>query len=633
MANNLTIGGQLGSYLIESVIGRGGMSVVYRAVHSRLGTPVALKALAPELSSDDAFRERFLREAKMAAGIDHPNVIPIYDTGLCEDSLYIIMRYVSGGDLKTELVTAGPLSPERAIELLKPVGRALDAAHAHGLVHRDVKPANILLQRSESGEIEHVYLSDFGVTKHATSVSGLTKTGALVGTVDYMAPEQIEGQTVSAQTDIYALGCLFYQSLTGRVPYHRETEAAVLWAHMRGDYEPLAGVRPGLSPALDATLSKALSKEPSARFARATVFVNAFSAAAGAGGGTRPSDLIAEPADATVAEAMPPPGPGPLGLDRSPDVTRPDHEQVAAASAPTPPPPPTPTPTPTPTPPPPAAPARPAQPRRPARSGGGGGGGLKRWWPAGAAVLGVAVIAGAVALLSGGSSSKDSKSTADSFPATLVGVPTNHVDATGDATVKLDGDSAAITVDTNGLLDSAPHAMHIHAGGEGKCPPAQAAHEHNGRLSISTVNGEPFYGPPVTSMTTKGDISKKSILAFPRYPHEGNIRYTRTITLPHKVAQDVRNRKASIIVHGIDYNGNGLYDSVLDRSELDRHLPGEATAPGLCGPLRAASTQKASAGGSRIYTASLTVQKTDYAWICSIAAGPAAGQKPPAAGA
>src|SRR5436190_19359988 len=151
MAEPLSVGGQLGSYLIESVIGRGGMSTVYRAVHTRLGTPVALKVLAPELSSDDAFRERFLREAKMAAAIDHPNVIPIYDTGLSGDSLYIVMRFVAGGDLKTLLVTSGPISPAQAVEMLMPVARALDAAHAHKLVHRDVKPANILLQRSGSG--------------------------------------------------------------------------------------------------------------------------------------------------------------------------------------------------------------------------------------------------------------------------------------------------------------------------------------------------------------------------------------------------------------------------------------------------------------------------------------------------
>src|SRR4029079_8683937 len=159
MSGSLVIGGQLGNYMIESVVGRGGMSVVYRAVHARLGTPVALKVLAPELSSDDAFRARFLREAKMAAGIDHANVIPIYDTGLHEDSLYIVMRYVAGGDLKTLLSSSGSLEPEQAVAVLMPVARALDAAHTHGLVHRDVKPANVLLQRSPSGEIDHVYLS------------------------------------------------------------------------------------------------------------------------------------------------------------------------------------------------------------------------------------------------------------------------------------------------------------------------------------------------------------------------------------------------------------------------------------------------------------------------------------------
>src|SRR5437764_14195588 len=165
MADDLVIGGQLGNYLIESVIGRGGMSVVYRAKHSRLGTSVALKVLAPELSSDDSFRERFLREAQMAAGIEHPNVIPIHDMGLHADSLYIVMRYIPGGDLKTLLATSGPLRAEQALELLRPVGLALDAAHAHALVHRDVKPGNILVQRSSAGAIEHVYLTDFGIAK------------------------------------------------------------------------------------------------------------------------------------------------------------------------------------------------------------------------------------------------------------------------------------------------------------------------------------------------------------------------------------------------------------------------------------------------------------------------------------
>jgi protein kinase-like protein len=542
MTGSLVIGGQLGNYLIESVIGRGGMSVVYRATHFRLGTPVALKALAPELSSDDAFRERFLREAKMAAGIDHPNVIPIYDTGLHEDSLYIIMRFVGGGDLKAELDASGPLSVGRTIELLAPVARALDVAHARGLVHRDVKPANILLQRSADGEVEHVYLSDFGVMKHTASISGLTKTGALVGSIDYMAPEQIEGKPVSAQTDVYALGCLLYQCVTGRVPFERESEAAALWAHMREDVEPATDLRPELPAAIDDVIGRALAKNPAVRFETCEELIGASSAAA--------------------SEPEP-------GAARSPS---------AAAAPPT---------------------SKPAG-RQSGRDGGVRIG--RRLQVAGLTVLVGGAIAAVVALTSGGSSSKG-----DRFPAALLGVPTNHVAGTGDAVVKLSGNTAVITVDTNDLLGAAPHAMHIHAGGLGKCPTAEAAHEHNHRMAISTVNGEPFYGPPVTSITTSGDTTTKSILAFPRYPHAGNIRYTRTFSLPSDVATQVRNRKASIVVHGIDYNSNGIYDAVLDRSELDRRLPGEATAPALCGPLVPADTTSADGGGTQVYTASLAL--------------------------
>jgi serine/threonine protein kinase len=615
MSGNLVIGGQLGSYMIESVIGRGGMSVVYRAVHSRLGTPVALKVLAPELSSDDAFRERFLREAKMAAGIDHPNVIPIYDTGLHEDSLYIVMRYVAGGDLKTLLVNSGALSAQRAVELLRPVARALDVAHSHGLVHRDVKPANILLQRSQGGDVDHVYLSDFGVTKHASSVSGLTKTGALVGTIDYMAPEQIEGREVSAQTDIYALGCLFYQTVTGRVPHQRESEAAALWAHMREEVEPASKIRPDLPPSIDGVIAKALAKDPSARFATCEEFIQA-AAAPGPVGASRPSPDFPIPAGATVAEPEPSGSETAWpGLERSPDPTGAAREPARGAAPP---------------PPPPAA----TPPARAASNGRGRSGAgawlARRWWVAALIVLVAGGVAAAIAL-SGGSSSSTTNA-ADKFPATLAGVPTNHVDGTGNALVKLDGNKATMTVDTNGLLGAAPHAMHIHAGGQGRCPTAQAAHQHNGNLSINTVNGEPFYGPPVTSMTTKGDTSKDSILAFPRYPNVGNIKYSRTITLSSKVAAQVRDRKASVIVHGIDYNDNGLYDSVLDRSELDRHLPGEATAPALCGPLVASGKEKASAGGQRTYTASL-IQITDAGWFCAIPIAPStAAARPTTAG-
>jgi hypothetical protein len=442
------------------------------------------------------------------------------------------------------------------------VARALDAAHASGLVHRDVKPANILLQRSPAGEVEHVYLSDFGVMKHTSSISGLTKTGALVGTIDYMAPEQIEGHDVSPQTDVYALGCLFYQAVTGRVPHARESEAAALWAHMREDVEPASRIRPELPRAIDNVIDRALAKVPAARFETCKEFIRACSAAAA----QRPE------------------------VERAPAVAASGSEPALAASAP--------------------SPAKPAR-------GRAGWPALPdvRWLVAGLIVLVAGGIAAVIALTSGGSSS--SSATGERFPATLADVPTNHVAGTGDAVVKLDGNSAAITVDTNGLLGAAPHAMHIHAGGRGKCPTAQAAHRHNGRLAISTVNGEPFYGPPVTAMTTQGDTSTKSILAFPRYPHVGDIRYTRTITVPAGVAGSIRNRKASVIVHGIDYNSNGIYDAVLDRSELDRRLPGEATAPALCGELVPAKGANADVG--EVFTASLTIVPDDGGGMTGIA--------------
>src|SRR5271170_7986454 len=266
VSDQLVIGGQLGNYLIDSVIGRGGMSVVYKAKHSRLHTSVALKVLAPELSSDDTFRERFLREAQMAAGVDHPNVIPIHDMGLHEDSLYIVMRYVSGGDLRALLNSSGLLEPEQALTLLMPIALALDAAHGVGLVHRDVKPANILIQRSAEGATQHVYLTDFGIAKStSSSVSGLTRAGGMIGTAEYMAPEQMEGREVSAGTDVYALATTFYECLTGRIPYQRELEEGV--RPPVGPVPPLRGLRPELPAELDEVIAKALAPNPVDRYA------------------------------------------------------------------------------------------------------------------------------------------------------------------------------------------------------------------------------------------------------------------------------------------------------------------------------------------------------------------------------
>src|SRR3954470_4907696 len=592
MAEPLSVGGQLGSYLIESVIGRGGMSTVYRARHSRLGTAVALKVLADELGTDDAFRERFLREAKMAAGIDHPNVVPIFDTGMHDGALYMVMRYVAGGDLKALLRASGPLSPPDTLAILGPVARALDAAHRHGLVHRDVKPANILIQRAADGEIEHVYLSDFGITKHAGSVSGLTGTGALVGTVDYMAPEQIESGTVSARTDVYALGFVFYQCVTGRVPFDRDGDAAVLWAHVSDTIEPPSVASSAVPAALDGPIARAMAKDPADRYGGCRDFIDACTAALGAGAGVATGMGTPTQVSAPTDPITPPPAEPPV--------------PVAAAAAADP-------------------PGRPPSGERSwiARHG---------WIVA----LGVVLVAGAfaagIALSGGGSDDKSGKSASnttttptantDSFPGGLRPIPTNRVTANGRALIRLDGNKAQVTIKTSELLNGAPHAMHIHAGAQGQCPPASAAHAHNGHDTISTTDGIPFYGPPKVAVTTRGDTSLNSILAFRRFPSVGGIDYKRTFPLPKKVARLVRDDNAVIIVHGIDYNSNGVYDSVLDKSELDRSVPGEATAPALCGPLKASASnsQHAEAGHGRgkLYTASLSVAPGQVGWICRI---------------
>src|SRR5436190_14504635 len=192
------------------------MGVVYRAIQIGLDRNVALKVITPQYASDEEFRERFKRESRLAASIEHPNVIPIYEAGESDGVLFLSMRYVDGTDLKSVLEREGTLEPRRAARIVAQVAEALDAAHAAGLVHRDIKPANILMA---SGD--HVYLTDFGLTKRASSESALTKTGQMVGTVDYVAPEQVEGGRVDARTDVYSLGCVLYHLLTGRVPYDK----------------------------------------------------------------------------------------------------------------------------------------------------------------------------------------------------------------------------------------------------------------------------------------------------------------------------------------------------------------------------------------------------------------------------
>ena len=260
MVDDSRVGTELGGYRIERVIGRGGMSSVYLAHHVRLERRVALKLLAPELADSERFRDRFLRESRLAASIDHPNIVPIYDADEADGTLFIAMRYVEGSDLKDVIRAEGRLDAARTAAIIGQIASALDAAHAHGLVHRDVKPGNVLLAPED-----HVYVSDFGLTKRALSVSGLTATGQLVGTIDYVAPEHIKGEMVDGRADVYSLGCVVVECFTGHVPYPRDLEVGVLWAHVEEPPPSVIGERPDLPAEVDDVVASAMAKDPNTR--------------------------------------------------------------------------------------------------------------------------------------------------------------------------------------------------------------------------------------------------------------------------------------------------------------------------------------------------------------------------------
>jgi len=264
------VGTLLAGYRIERLLGRGGMSSVYLAEHLRLHRRVALKLMAPELAHDERFRDRFLRESQLAASLDHPNIVPIYDADEADGVLYIAMRWVDGTDLRELLHRHSPLDPRRGVAIVGQAAAGLDAAHRRGLVHRDVKPGNLLI-----GEDDHVYVSDFGLTKQASSQSGLTATGQLVGTVDYVAPEQIQGQPVDGRTDIYSLTCVLYEALVGAKPFDRDTEVATIWAHIQDPPPAPSALRPGLPKALDGVIAKGMAKRPEDRYATCRELVDA----------------------------------------------------------------------------------------------------------------------------------------------------------------------------------------------------------------------------------------------------------------------------------------------------------------------------------------------------------------------
>jgi hypothetical protein len=428
-----------------------------------------------------------------------------------------------------------------------------------------------------------------------------------------VAPEQIQAGKIDGRADVYSLGCMLYEMLTGSVAFPRDNDVAKLWAHVSDPPPPPTLKRPDLVKAFDEVVACATAKDPDARYSKASELAAAVDSAV--------AEQVSKPTSA-LSEAT---GPGAdrtvMPSDRD-DVFVADPTHMPAASAsgqgsgsPPPQPPsgagaesvPQQGPGPAPPSPPPAG-AGPGPPPPPPQPSGGSKG-IGRLWPVAA---GLALIAGIVAVvaLGGGSSSDDSqKKLGKLVSGKLPAVPTNHVTGSGKADLRIKGSVATVTLDTHGLLNHAPHAMHIHAGGAGQCPPASAARRHNGHLAISTSNGGRYYGHPRTSLTTKGPTGPASILAFSRYPATGNIKYSRKVKLIPSARRYIRKNNAVVVVHGIDYNRNSLYDGSLDRSELDPAVQGETTAPALCGPIRKASSESSSTGGGGVYTASLRVQE------------------------
>ncbi|MBT2452585.1 serine/threonine protein kinase [Streptomyces sp. ISL-43] len=267
-------GREIAGYQLEREIGRGATSVVYRAKDLRLDRTVALKLIAPERTRDGTFLRRFTHESRVAASIDHPHILPIFEAGESDGVLYIAMLYVPGPNLRVLLDQEGPLPVPTALRIAAQVASALDAAHAHDLVHRDVKPGNILVAAgTDSDHPEHVYLTNFGLTRKSLSLNGFTTAGEFVGTLDYMAPEQISGRPLDGRCDLYSLACVVYETIAGGPPFERDSDMALLRAHMYDPPPALSERRPEIAPDVDAVMAKALAKRPEDRYASCLEFV------------------------------------------------------------------------------------------------------------------------------------------------------------------------------------------------------------------------------------------------------------------------------------------------------------------------------------------------------------------------
>jgi serine/threonine-protein kinase len=270
------VGEEFAGYRLRSKLGWGGMSVVFQAENWRLGNVVALKILAADLANDDTFRTRFLQESRIAASLNHPHVVPISDYGASDGLLYIAMRYVAGTDLRQMIADQGSLDPDTATRLLSQAALALDAAHRRALVHRDVKPANLLIERtSDDADPDHLYLTDFGISKDVAGLARLTSAGRVVGTPHYLSPEQAQELAVHGAADQYALGCVLYESLTGRVPFEKDSGMAVALAHVEEVAPPATLFRPDLPAAVDEVFARVLAKRPAERYTTCREFMAA----------------------------------------------------------------------------------------------------------------------------------------------------------------------------------------------------------------------------------------------------------------------------------------------------------------------------------------------------------------------
>jgi serine/threonine-protein kinase len=290
----LESGSRLGNYQIEALLGQGGMGVVYEAVQLSLSRRVALKVIAPELSRNERFQERFRREGRAQAALDHPNVVTVHDFGETDGQLYISMQLVRGPSLK-ELIHRGELDLGRVQRILRPIADALDTAHEKGMIHRDFKPQNILV-----GSRDHAYLADFGLTQ-AYGEPGLTRTGQFVGTLDYIAPEQIHGRPATRRSDVYSFGAVLFECLTGTPPYPRESDAATLFAHVSEPLPRVSELRPGAPATIDDVLIRALAKNPDERLPTATAVMDELEHALGGA----PPAVASTPR--TASKAGPPP--------------------------------------------------------------------------------------------------------------------------------------------------------------------------------------------------------------------------------------------------------------------------------------------------------------------------------------